>query len=60
VPGVVEIRTYKLLPGSGAGFHRLVVEQSVPMLERWGVDVLAYGPSLDDEDLYYLLRVRER
>jgi hypothetical protein len=56
VPGIVEIRTYKLLPGSGAAFHRLVVEQSLPMLERWGIDVVASGPSLDDGDLYYLIR----
>lgn len=26
------------------------------MLKRWGVDVVAYGASLDDGDLYYLLR----
>jgi hypothetical protein len=26
------------------------------MLERWGVDVLAFGPSLDDEDTYVLIR----
>jgi len=26
------------------------------MLERWGVDVVAYGPSLDDPDLYFLMR----
>jgi hypothetical protein len=56
VPGIVEIRTYKLLPGSGTAFHRLVVEDSLPMLERWGVDVVASGPSLDDPDLYYLIR----
>jgi NIPSNAP len=53
---VVEIRTYKLLPGSGAAFHRTVVEESVPMLQRWGVDVVAFGPSLDDDDSYYLIR----
>jgi hypothetical protein len=56
VAGIVEVRTYKLLPGSGAEFHRLVVEDSLPMLERWGVDVVASGPSLDDPDLYYLIR----
>jgi hypothetical protein len=33
-----------------------VVEESIPMLERWGVDVVAFGPSLDDDDLYYLIR----
>ena len=26
------------------------------MLERWGVDVVAFGPSLDDDDLYFLIR----
>lgn len=26
------------------------------MLERWKVDVVAYGPSLHDADSYYLMR----
>ena len=26
------------------------------MLKRWGVDVVAFGPSLDDEDAYVLIR----
>lgn len=26
------------------------------MLERWGVDVVAFGPSLDDDDAYVLIR----
>jgi hypothetical protein len=56
VTGVIEIRTYKLKPGSGPAFHRLVVEESLPMLERWGVEVVAFGPSLDDEDAYVLIR----
>jgi hypothetical protein len=53
---IIEIRTYKLKPGSGAAFHRTVVEESMPMLERWGVEVVTFGPSLDDDDLYYLIR----
>jgi hypothetical protein len=53
---VIEVRSYKLRPGTGGEFHRLVVEESLPMLERWGVDVIAFGPSLDDEDLYVLIR----
>jgi hypothetical protein len=56
VTAIIEIRTYKLKPGSGAAFHRTVVEESLPMLERWGVEVIAFGPSLDDDDLYYLVR----
>ena len=53
---VVEIRTYELRAGTGAEFHRLVVEESLPMLQRWNVEVVAFGPSLDDEDSYYLIR----
>ena len=56
VGGVIEIRTYTLRAGAGAEFHRLVVEESLPMLERWGVEVVASGPSLDDEDSYVLIR----
>jgi hypothetical protein len=56
VTGVIEIRTYKLRPGSGEAFRRTVVEESLPMLERWGVEVVAFGPSLDDEDSYVLIR----
>jgi hypothetical protein len=52
----VEIRSYNLKPGTRAEFHRLVVEQSLPMLDRWSVDVVAYGPSLHDDDSYYLIR----
>jgi len=53
---IIEIRTYKLKKGSGAAFHRTVVEESLPMLQRWGVEVVAFGPSLDDEDSYVLIR----
>ena len=52
----VEIRLYNLKPGTRNEFHRLVVEKSMPMLERWKVDVVAFGPSLHDEDSYYLIR----
>jgi hypothetical protein len=54
--GIVEIRTYTLKPGSGAAFHDTFVEDALPMLQRWGVDVVAFGPSLDDDDAYYLMR----
>jgi len=56
VIAVIEIRTYKLKPGTGPAFHRTVVEESLPMLERWGVEVVAFGPSLDDDDSYVLIR----
>jgi len=37
-------------------FHRLYTEQSYPLLQRWHFDVVAYGPSLHDENMYYVIR----
>jgi hypothetical protein len=52
----VEIRSYNLKPGTRDEFHRLFIEEAFPMLKRWNVDVVAYGPSRHDEDSYYLIR----
>src|SRR5262245_32731375 len=52
----LEIRAYNLKPGTRDAFHRLVVEQSYPMLKRWRVDLVAFGPSLHDDNSYYLMR----
>jgi hypothetical protein len=52
----VEIRSYNLKPGSRDELHRLMTEQSMPMLARWQVDVVDYGPSLHDADSYFLIR----
>ncbi len=52
----LEIRSYNLKPGSRDEFHRLVVELSLPMLKRWNMDAVAWGPSLHDSDSYYLMR----
>jgi NIPSNAP len=52
----IEIRAYNLKPGTRDEFHRLVLERSLPMLERWNVDVVAFGPSPHDQDSYYLIR----
>jgi len=52
----VEIRSYNLKSGTRDEFHRLFIEEAFPMLKRWNVDVVAYGPSLHDENSYYLMR----
>jgi hypothetical protein len=52
----IEIRSYTLKPGTRDEFHRLFLEEAYPMLKRWNVDVVAYGPSLHDENSYYLMR----
>jgi len=52
----VEIRSYNLKPGTRQEFHHLFLEAAMPLLKRWNVDVVAYGPSLHDENSYYLMR----
>jgi hypothetical protein len=53
---LVEIRSYKLKAGSGATFHDLVVNQSMPLVRAFGMDVVAFGQSLADPDAYFLVR----
>jgi ketosteroid isomerase-like protein len=56
-PGpVLEIRTYTLKPGTRAEFHRCFEAESLPLLRRWNIDVVGYGPSQHDEDSYILIR----
>lgn len=53
---VIEIRSYNLKPGAREHFHRLFQEQCLPMLTKWKIKVLNYGPSLHDTDTYFLVR----
>lgn len=56
-PGtVLEIRSYNLKPGTRDSFHQLFVRESLPLLQRARIDVVAYGPSLHDRDSYFLMR----
>src|SRR4051812_7022543 len=52
----VEIRSYNLKPGIRATFHKVATEQAIPMLRRAKIDVVANGPSLQDENSYFLIR----
>lgn len=53
---IVEIRSYNLKPGTRDRFHQTFLRDALPMLERWKVDVVSYGPSLHDRDSYFLMR----
>ena len=55
----VELRSYNIKPGKRDEFHRLVSEKSLPLLKRWKVDVVAFGPSPHDDTSYYLIRAYE-
>jgi len=56
VERMVEIRSYNLKPGTRDRFHQLFLREALPMLRRWKVDVVAYGPSLHDDNSWYLMR----
>jgi hypothetical protein len=47
---LLEIRTYRLKPGATGSFHSVVVEESIPLLERAGIDVVRFGPSEQREE----------
>ncbi len=53
---VIEIRSYNLKPGARPEFHRRVLDQAMPLMERFQVDVVAFGTSPHDETSYYLIR----
>jgi len=52
----VEIRSIEIKPGQREEFHRLYIEKSVPLLQQFNFDLVAYGPSLQEENSYYVIR----
>jgi NIPSNAP len=52
----VEIRGYEIPAGERPVFHRIMQTESLPLLQRWGTDVVAYGPSPHDDTSYVLVR----
>ena len=56
---VLEIRTYRLRAGTTAAFHQVFLDQALPLLREFGLDVLRGAPSErneDGEESYVLLR----
>ena len=52
----VEVRSLNIRPGSRAEFHRRYLEKALPLLLKWKMDVVAFGPSLHDENTFYVIR----
>jgi hypothetical protein len=52
----IEIRSLNLKPGTREEFQRLYIEEALPLLKRWNFDVVAHGPSLHAENIYYVIR----
>ena len=53
---LIEIRSINLKPGPRDEFHRIYIEEALPLLKRWNFDVVAHSPSLHDENSYYVIR----
>lgn len=53
---LMELRVYTLRPGTRARFQQRFEQQILPMLERFGVEVVRAGPSLHDEVSFHLVR----
>jgi len=56
---VLDIRTYRTVPGARDELVRLMTEETVPMLRRHGIEVVTFGPSIRDEDHSFLIRFFE-
>jgi uncharacterized protein YndB with AHSA1/START domain len=53
---LVEVRSYRLKPGTLEAFDRVVREQAAPMLRDWQTDVVSHGPTAGEPDGYTLVR----
>ncbi len=53
---LVEIRAYRLRPGTRADFHAAVTTGALPMVRAYGMDVVTHGPVPNDPDGYFLVR----
>ena len=53
---MIEIFTLNLKPGTKDKFHQLFENESLPLQKKWQIDVVAHGPSLHDENSYYVIR----
>jgi len=53
---LLEMRLFKVVPGTRTEFDRISREGTIPLMRRHGITVIAYGPSVDDDDSYFLLR----
>ena len=56
---LIEIRSYKLKLGQSEEFDKIFSNRVVPMLTESGMDVVAFGPSPQEEDGYFLIRSYE-
>lgn len=54
-PWLLEMRLFRLRPGTRAEFDRISRDETIPLMRKLGITVLAHGPS-NNENGYFLLR----
>ena len=55
----VEILSLSLKSCTRGEFHSRYLEKALPLLKKWKMDVVAFGPSVHDENSYYVVRAFE-
>jgi hypothetical protein len=53
---LLEIRLFKVRPGTRTEFDRISREGTIPLMRKLGITVLTHGPSLNNENGYFLVR----
>lgn len=53
---ILEIRFFEVMPGLRDEFSRISREGTVPLMLRLGIDVVSFGPMLNDETGWCLVR----
>jgi hypothetical protein len=53
---LVEIRAYRLKPGTRDAFHAAATNEALPMVRAYGMDVVTHGPVPHDPNGYFLVR----
>lgn len=53
---MIEILILNLKPGTKEKFHKLYITLALPLLLKWNFKVVAHGPTMSDEESYYVIR----
>jgi hypothetical protein len=53
---LIEVRSYRLKPGTLDAFHTLVSTEALPLLHAQGMNVVAHGRCDHEEQTYFLVR----
>jgi hypothetical protein len=54
---MIEILILNLKEGTREEFHHIYVAESLPLLRKWNINVVAHGKSLHNENTYYVVRL---